>query len=74
MDVKLIAADGCWRIESVHEEIGMRGLDIDTLLSPMIKEAMMTGDDPGYRTTMRRRRYSYYGRDSHGMPIYKESV
>lgn len=74
MEVKLIAADGCWKIESVRDDLVMLRIDLQFVLSPMLRATLAVQDDPEYTVSVQKRRYSYYSRDTHGMPIYKESI
>lgn len=72
MEIKLIAGDGCWKIENVEDKIAMRRDDIYMAVFPMIKASMAIMGDSSYMVTPRKRIYSYYGKDNHDMPIYKE--
>lgn len=65
MEVKLITADGCWKIENVPEQFPMRGQDIHTACLPSMEYGSRI-------VTAVKRTYRYHSRDDHGMPIYKE--
>jgi hypothetical protein len=74
IDAKFIAADGCWKIEPMPEHQIMSRADIHFMVSPMLRVTLMTDNDPQYKVTAAKRTYTYFGRDTHGMPIYKESL